>query len=98
MLGSTLHWNPLVNAWSDFEPKGFSESLDTLGAFPTAESLRLLGASSVRYAIFHLGEYRKESGLLEALDARLSQFGEYLRPIYRDTDVWLYEIIGAPDY
>ncbi|HKT82143.1 MAG TPA: hypothetical protein VJP86_18065 [Vicinamibacterales bacterium] len=97
MLASTVHWKPLVNAYSDYSPPSFSDRRDMLSYFPTRESLQSLASESVRYAVFHLSEYPPDEGLRQRLEQSLEEFGTYLRPLYRDEEVWLYEILGAPE-
>jgi hypothetical protein len=94
MLGSTTHWMPLVDAYSDYIPQDFTESLGVLGAFPTLESLKRLERDRVRYAIFHVDRYRAD--LRAPLDSRLLECSPYLRRLYADRNTWLYEIVAFP--
>jgi len=95
MLGSTNHWMPLVNAYSDYIPKDFLDTEGVLGEFPTKESLDALTASRVRYALVHVSAYT-EASMRATLFDRLKEFSPYLRPVYADNDTRLYEIVGAP--
>jgi hypothetical protein len=94
MLGSTAHWMPLVDAYSDYIPRDFVEKTDTLGGFPTRESFKLLEKDRVRYAVFHVDLYGES--LREPLVARLREFEPYLKQHYADDRIWLYEIVGFP--
>jgi hypothetical protein len=94
MLGSTAHWMPLVNAYSDYIPQDFLEKADTLGGFPSRESFKLLERDRVRYAVFHVDLYGES--LREPLVARLREFAPYLRQLFNDERVLLYEIVGYP--
>jgi hypothetical protein len=94
MLGSTAHWMPLVDAYSDYIPQDFVEKTDTLGGFPTRESFKLLEKDRVRYAVFHVDLYGES--LREPLVARLQEFAPYLKRHYADDRIWLYEIVGYP--
>jgi hypothetical protein len=94
MLGSTTHWMPLVDAYSDYIPQDFLEKADTLGGFPSRESFKLLERDRVRYAVFHVDLYGES--LREPLVARLREFAPYLRQLFNDERVWLYEIVGFP--
>jgi hypothetical protein len=94
MLGSTAHWMPLVDAYSDYIPQDFIEKTDTLGGFPTRESFKLLEKDRVRYAVFHLDLYGES--LREPLVTRLQEFAPYLKRHYADERMWLYEIVGFP--
>ena len=40
MLNSTVHWKPLVDAYSDYIPEDFTQRLEVLGDFPTEAALR----------------------------------------------------------
>jgi hypothetical protein len=94
MLFSTYHWQPLVNGYSDYYPPDFREDVLTIASFPTRDSFPLLQRRGVRYAVFHLNFYDRVSRA--ALMTRLDEFKAYLRPLTRENDVLLFEIVGAP--
>ena len=94
MLNSTSHWMPLVNGYSDYIPPEFIETAPMLRAFPSVESFRLLAEKRPRYAVFHMGLFGEEDRAATA--ARIAEFAPYLRPLYRETDIQLYEIVGFP--
>lgn len=98
MLGSTVHWMPLVNAYSDHVPEAFDDRLAELAGFPSISSVKSLQRDRVRYAIFHMDEYRKNLGALPELEAKLDEFAPDLRLLYKDpTDrTRLYELLSAP--
>jgi hypothetical protein len=93
MVASTVHWKPLVNAYSDLTPAEFDTSRDALASFPSREAFARM-PDGVRYAIFHVDEYRKNNVLAE-LEGRLTEFGPHLRRLYGDERAWLYEIDGV---
>jgi len=89
MLATTIHWMPLVNAYSDYIPADFEARMETLGGFPSVESLRLLQQDGVRYAIFHLDEYGE---MRPDLERQLAAFSSSLVLRYGDEAARLYEI------
>jgi hypothetical protein len=93
MLGSTRHWMPLVDAYSDYIPQDFRDEADVLGDFPTRDSIALLQRQGVRYALIHVSDYKGKMGA--SLEARLKEFASSLRPLYADANDRLYEISGA---
>jgi hypothetical protein len=95
MLGATVHWQPLINGYSDHIPAEWRETVTPLSSFPTRESFSILGKLGARYAVFHLGMYdrRSRARLIERLDT----YGRYLRPLVKQDDVWLYEIVDWPN-
>jgi hypothetical protein len=95
MLSSTIHWMPLVDAYSDYIPQDFVDSSETLGDFPTRDAFRVLERDHVRYAVFHVESYGTG---LPALRDRLTEFAPYLRRLYADDRIWLYEIVGFPAF
>jgi hypothetical protein len=95
MLGSTIHWMPLVVAYSDFIPPDFMESMNVLADFPSAAAFKKLEVDRVRYVVFHLRSYNTP-GMQDALRARLEDFGPYLRRLHADEAAWLYEIVSFP--
>ena len=94
MLNSTYHWQPLVNGYSDHISQEFRDMVIPLSSFPTVESFGILERKRARYVVFHLNYYdrRSRAKLLE----RIERYQQYLAPISREGDVWLYEIIGWP--
>jgi hypothetical protein len=93
MLSSTIHWMPLVDAYSDYIPPDFIDRAEVLGDFPTRDAFKLLDHDRVRYAVFHVDSYGTQG---DALRARLIEFAPYLRRLYADDRIWLYEIVGVP--
>jgi hypothetical protein len=94
MLNSTYHWQPLVNGYSDFLPQDFRDEVLTIASFPTRDSFPLLQKRGTRYAVFHLNFYNRVSRA--ELMTRLDEFKAHLRPLTRDGDAWLYEIVSFP--
>jgi len=94
MLGSTAHWQPLFNGYSDYTPPDFAAIEGPLGTFPSTESFSLVEPNQIRYAIFHVKEYK--GAQFPALLNRLEAFGPYLQRLYADDQMLLYEITGSP--
>jgi len=57
LLGSTLHWRPLVNGYSSFFPQGYWDTVETLNAFPTPPAVARLRALGVRYVVVYFAQY-----------------------------------------
>jgi len=94
MLSSTVHWMPLVDAYSDYIPQDFIDNTEALGGFPTREAFAILERDHVRYAVFHLDLY--DGDVRRDLNARLREFDRYLVRRYGDDWIELYEIVGFP--
>jgi hypothetical protein len=95
MLNSTTHWKPLINGYSDHIPADFRQSVLSLSSFPSRESFAILARAGARYVVFHLDMYNTR--LRERLFERLHTYSPYLRPIVREGDVWLFEIVDWPN-
>lgn len=95
MLSSTSHWQPLINGYSDHIPQDFRNSAPILNTFPSRGAFAALEPVQARYVVIHRnlmsGETRER--VMRGLD---SEYVDYLRPIVKDGDVWLYEITGWP--
>ncbi len=95
MLSSTAHWQPLINGYSDHIPQDFRDTAAPLSTFPSRESFSILERLGARYAVFHLN--LTSAGARQALVERIEvDYREYLRPIEKDGEVWLFEIVGWP--
>jgi hypothetical protein len=95
MLGSTAHWRPMVNGYSDYIPPDFVEIAVPLASFPNPEGFAILRERRVRYVVFHLDLY--SSRTREAALKRIAAYKDYLRPMVQEQDVWLFEITSWPE-
>ncbi|HJU44502.1 MAG TPA: hypothetical protein VJ691_16870 [Vicinamibacterales bacterium] len=95
MLASTYHWQPLINGYSDHIPQDFRDAALPLSGFPSPDSFKILEQRGARYVVAHLDwmDARSREALVERLER---EYINYLRPLEKDGDVWLYEIIGWP--
>lgn len=93
MIGSTAHWLPLLNGYSDFTPPDFVEGAVLLEGFPNPEGMAWLRARRTRYVVFHLGLYGAEESL--RLRERIAAYAEDLKPRYVHGPVLLYELTAS---
>ena len=95
MLASTYHWQPLINGYSDHIPQDFRDAALPLSGFPSQDSFRILEQRGARYVVVHLDlmDAPSRESIIDRLDR---EYVNYLRPIEKDGDVWLYEIIAWP--
>lgn len=95
MLASTAHWQPLINGYSDHIPRDFRDTALPLSTFPSPEAFAILEPLGARYAVFHFNLMPRASreSLVERLEVT---YRDYLRPIEKDGEVWLFEIVGWP--
>lgn len=95
MLNSTVHWQPMINGYSDVIPQDFRDMVRPLSSFPNPESFAIMQRLGARYAVFHLDSYDGRSR--EKLLGRIqNEYAPYLRPVVQEGNVWLYEIVGWP--
>ena len=95
MLASTAHWQPLINGYSDHIPQDFRDNAPVLAKFPSRESFAILEPMGARYAVFHMDMIapNDRTDLIRRLDV---DYAGYLRPLEKDGNVWLYEIVAWP--
>jgi 4-amino-4-deoxy-L-arabinose transferase-like glycosyltransferase len=94
MIGSTSHWQPLVNGYSDFIPPDFFEGAKLLENFPDEAGLKWLRARDTRYVLFHLNLYDEASRA--RLDERIAAHASQLQPRYLFGLVHIYELVDVP--
>jgi hypothetical protein len=94
MLNSTRHWQPLLNGYSDHIPADFRELAVTLDSFPSYESFEALKRRRTRYIVIHRDLYGVHVAPL--IDARLTQFRSFLRPVASDDRTLIFEIAAWP--
>jgi hypothetical protein len=95
MLTSTAHWQPLINGYSDHIPQDFRDHSVVLATFPSRESFAILEPLGARYAVFHfdLMAPQDRAAVISRIEG---EYVNYLRPLDKDGDVWLYQIIAWP--
>jgi hypothetical protein len=94
MLNSTIHWQPLVNGYSDYIPPDFRELAVTLAPFPSRESFDALKKRRVRYIVIHRDLYGRER--MPEIEKSLQAYAEYLRQITEDDWIRIYEVVAWP--
>jgi hypothetical protein len=94
MFWSTYHWQPLVNGYSDLIPPDFNDIALPINAFPDAASFAIARSRQVRYVLWHVDRYDEASRTV--LTRRLDNYSDYVRPLVRTADTWLYEIVKWP--
>jgi hypothetical protein len=95
MLWSTYHWQPLVNGYSDLVPPDFDKNALSIAQFPDAASFDILRAYNVRYVLWNQ-DYIVPGFVHDTLVKRLDHYADYLKPLLRTENQWLYEIVRWP--
>ncbi len=68
VLNNTRYFEPLINGYSGFEPRAFTERAQTLETFPSTEALMMLKSLGVTHVTVHVAAFARRSGA-GALDA-----------------------------
>ena len=94
MLASTVHWRPLVNGYSGYEPASYERIRERVRTFPAASALLELRRLDVRYIVLHLEWYREplRRALMEAIAVEPS-----LQLIAIEKEIRLYRLLEAAD-
>jgi hypothetical protein len=96
MYNSTVDWMPRVNGYSDIVPSDFPEIATPINDFPELSAFPLMYRYRVRYVVWELAGYPRGTVVFDRLASRFAAAAPYLRPIVRDNDYWLYEIVRWP--
>jgi len=94
MLGSTHHWQRLVNGYSDLIPPDFQQVAELMTRFPDPASFEMLRARQVKYVVVHLDDY--EPRFRDGLLARFPPYERYLKRLTDEQGTILYEIVAWP--
>ena len=89
MLASTVHWKPIVNGYSGFEPQSYAETAERMRPFPDDSAIARLKALGVTHVVIHrdhLGATR------DSLPARMEASGRF-RLVTADPLVRLYALV-----
>ena len=95
MLRSTVHWQPLVNGYSDHIPRDFREIAPRLASFPSRDAFAVMRERRVRY--FTIDRARYGAATSADVESRLAEFQSHLKLIVDEDRVALYEIVSWPD-
>jgi hypothetical protein len=96
LLNSTVHWQPLVNGYSDHIPADYRTLASTLATFPSRESFEALKDRRVRYISVNRGRQGYGRDVSPEIMRRLEPYLQHLRPIADDGDIVLYEVVSWP--
>jgi hypothetical protein len=96
MLSSTVHWQPLVNGYSDHIPADFREIAPVLATFPSPESFQAMRTYRVRYLTITRSRYGRQA--TEDVVARLQRYLPHLKLVADDGDVVIYEVVSWPAF
>ena len=96
MYFSTADWMPRVNGYSDIVPSDFLDIAVPINAFPELWTFPIMRRYQVRYVVWQMAGYGRGTEVFNRLAGRFAAAAPYLRPIVRDDDYWLYEIVGWP--
>jgi hypothetical protein len=91
-----VDWMPRVNGYSDVLPLDFLEAALPLNEFPAMPTFPLLHKYQVRYVIWRLEAFKRDPTSMKVLTDRIKVASPYIRPIFKDDDAWLYEIVSWP--
>jgi hypothetical protein len=94
MLNSTVHWQPLVNGYSDHIPAEFRTVAFRLASFPSHDAFNAMRQYRVRYVVIHRNRYDRASA--ESVGKRLQSYMQFLEPVADDGAVQIFEVIGFP--
>jgi hypothetical protein len=96
MYNSTADWMPRVNGYSDIVPLDFLEIAMPINDFPELSAFPILYKYKVKYVVWQMADYPRGTVVFDRLASRFPAAAPYLRPLVRDNDYWLYEIVGWP--
>jgi hypothetical protein len=91
MLMSTVHWQPLVNGYSDYIPADFFDATPLLASFPSARAWDTIRRREVRWVVVHFNHYTPDER--RRLRPQLRAMRDRLRLVIDDYDVSLYEVL-----
>ena len=94
MLSSTVHWQPLVNGYSDHTPAEFRTTAVRLASFPSRDAFDVMREKRVRYIVIHYNLYDRVSAA--DVSRKLQDFAEFVKPVANEDGVSIYEVTGFP--
>jgi hypothetical protein len=96
MLKSTVHWQPLVNGYSDHIPGEFRTLANILATFPSQESFDAMRDIRVRYLTLNRGRDGYGAEAWPEIERRLQVYLPHLKLIATDGELTIYEVVSWP--
>ena len=96
MLKSTVHWQPLVNGYSDHIPGEFRTLANVLATFPSKESFDAMREVRVRYLTLNRGREGYGAEAWPDIERRLQEYLPHLKLIAADAELTIYEVVSWP--
>ncbi len=94
MLNSTVHWQPLLNGYSDHIPVDFRTLATRLASFPSRDSFKAMRDRRVRYITVHRDKYGEQGS--QDVENALRELGDCLKLVAEDKRLAIYEIVTWP--
>jgi hypothetical protein len=101
MYYSTLHWRPIANGYSGYEPPSHISIAERIRYVPDPAGVALLRSLGITHILIHVDELgrRRRPGLqrLEEFEKSLAS-GPHreVEPVYQDSDIRVYRIVPSP--
>ena len=96
MLNSTVHWQPLLNGYSDQIPDDFRTLARTLATFPSKPSFDALRAARTRYIALHSGRDGYGGQAWPDIERRLQPYLKHLKVVAEAEGLVIYEVVSWP--
>jgi hypothetical protein len=96
MLKSTVHWQPLVNGYSDHIPSDFRTLAVILATFPSRESFDAMRELRVRYLTVNRGREGYGAATWPEIERRLEPYLPHLKVVGTDSEMTIYEVTSWP--
>jgi hypothetical protein len=90
MLNSTMHWQPLINGYSDHIPYDFRNIATRLVTFPSRDAFKAIRERRVRYFTIHKDRYTAEARA--DVEQRLQEFLPQLKLLAEDERMAVFEL------
>jgi hypothetical protein len=87
---ATIHWQPLVNGYSGFEPPELAQIRAEMSIFPDQNSISRLNELGVRYVVYHQDLLNEESQA--KFDTNMQEFSQNLTPVAEFPNTTVYEV------
>jgi len=91
-----VHWQPLVNGYSDHIPADFRTLANTLATFPSKESFDAMREIRVRYLTLNRGRDGYGAEAWPDIERRLQAYLPHLKLIAADGELMIYEVVSWP--
>jgi hypothetical protein len=96
LYNSTVHWKPIANGFSGYDPPSHQALVDHIHFLPEQDGLDLLREDWITHLVVHADNPRREARLRDWDQRFASGPGRQVERVYQSEEISIYRLLPAP--